>query len=329
MFRSGKILRLVEKYRPTTFKDIVGQDDVITKLKNILSRPDDIPHFLFVGPPGTGKTTAAMCFARALFGPNWKTNFIELNASDNRKIDDVRGKIKRDSSLMGKRVLYLGESDNMFRDAQQALRRVMEKTKETIFILSGNREEKYIPAILSRCTIFRFHKIEDKFILKKLIDVCRAEEVQVDFSNPEIQKGFEQLVKDSNGDLRSALNNLEKLIDEKKEITVASVISLREPTMLKTAILTALAGNFEKAKQIVEDEYIMKNFNSKRIFIGLYEGLDEVKDREVRIRLYDKLGELESRVKLGTNPLIQFVAFIAYCWIVPHLPKTCPALVSR
>jgi len=319
-------MRLVEKYRPQDFLEVIDQHDVIQKLQNILSRPEDVPHLIFVGPPGTGKTTVAICFAKALLGENWRSSFIELNASDERGIEVVRDTIKKYASLMGRRIIFLGESDRMTPDAQHAMRRIMERTVNTIFILDGNEEHKYIDAILSRCAIFRFHKIVDKLILKRIIEICKKEGIKVDFTNPDIRNGFEQLVKDSHGDMRSALNNLEKLYNEKKEITPANVIGLREPEMLKVAIQTALAGDFEKAKQIVEDEYIMKNFNSERIFNDLYHALDEVKDEEVKIRLYEKLAELESNVKLGNSPLIQFMAFVAFCWIAPHLNKRCPIL---
>lgn len=321
-------MRLVEKYRPKTLNDVIGQEEVVLKLKNVLSHPDDLPHFLFVGPPGTGKTTVATCVARQLLGENWRSGFQELNASDDRGIETVRGLIKRYASLIERRILYLGESDNMTKDAQHALRRTMETTKNTLFILSGNYEHKYIEPILSRCAPFHFKKISDKDILRRIVEVCRLEKINVDWTDKEIRKGFEQLVSDVNGDLRKAFNILQTLIDENKQITAANVIGLRVPTMLKTAIQTALGGDFEQAKQIVEDEYIRSNFDSEIIFNHMYHALDDVKDREVKIRLYEKLGELERNVKLGTNPLVQFVAFIAYCWIAPHLPKTCPVLTK-
>lgn len=320
-------MRLFEKHRPTSFDEVMNQKEIVQPIKNMLTRPDDFPHLMFVGPSGTGKTTLAMCIARKLLGDDWRVNFIELNASDERGIETVRGKVKEYSSLMGRRILYLGESDNMTKDAQQALRRTMERTKSTVFILSGNFEHKFITAIRSRCSVFHFKKIEEKDVLRYLIKVCQKEQFKVDFKNKDIQKGFEQLVKDANGDLRYALNSLEKLVGENKEITPANVIGLRQPTMLKTAIQTALSGDFEKAKQIVEDEYIRLNFDSEVIFNDMYHALEAVKDREVRIRLYEKLGELERNVRLGTNPLIQFVAFVAFCWVAPHLPKKFPTEV--
>jgi len=291
----------------------------------MLTRPDDFPHLLFVGPPGTGKTTMALCVARQLLGKEFSSaTFIELNASDERGIETVRNQIKEYARLMGRRVIYLGESDNMTKDGQQALRRILEKTKMTVFILSGNFEHKFIKAIQSRCSLFRFKKIEEKDILRYLVKVCQKEEFKVDFKNKDIQTGFEQLVRDANGDLRYALNSLEKLVGENKEITPANVIGLRQPTMLKTAIQTALAGDFEKAKQIVEDEYIRLNFDSEIIFNDMYHALDEIKEREVKIRLYEKLGELERNIRLGGNPLIQMIAFTAFCWIAPHLQKKFP-----
>lgn len=312
-------MRLVEKYRPKTWDDVVNQKEIVNQIKTILTRPNDLPHMLFVGPPGNGKTSVAHLIAKELNCP-----IIEFNASNDRGIDFVRSEVKEISRLMGKRVLFLDEADNMTRDAQHSMRRIVEKTSTTIFILSGNFEHKFITPIRSRTAVFHFKKIEEKEILRYLIKVCMKEQFKVDFKNKDIQKGFEQLVTDANGDLRYALNSLEKLVGENKEITPANVIGLRQPTMLKTAIQTALAGDFEKAKQIVEDEYIRLNFDSEIIFNDMYHALEEVKEREVKIRLYEKLGELERNIRLGGNPLIQMVAFTAFCWVAPHLPKKFP-----
>lgn len=312
--------RLVEKYRPKSLDEILGQEEVVSTLKS-LSKRKTIPHLLFLGPPGCGKTSVAICFAKELFGEEWRRRFVELNASDERGIDVIRGKIKRLSMTAGEKIVFLDEADNLTEDAQQALRRIMETTKSTIFILAGNREDKIIPPILSRCAIFRFKRLSDADVLRKILTICKEEGIKID---PEAKEGINRLVLESRGDLRWCINSLEKIIGEGKTITPKTVAELKKPDFVADAVKLAVSGDFERAKDLLEDAYINARFNVDSIIEGFYTGISSLEDRELRIRLYSKLGEVEGRLRSGGSPLIQFVSFLAYCWIAPHLPKGCP-----
>ena len=317
-------MRLVEKYRPESLDDIVGQDENIHSIRGVLSHKA-LPHFLFLGPPGTGKTSTAICMAKAKWGDQWKRHFREFNASDVRGIDDVRTRFKPISKHRGERFIFLDEADRMTNDAQHAMRRVMETTPSTVFIWSGNQGWRVIDAIKSRCAIYRFNRLSDEAIARRLLHVIRAEEIKIDLKNPDIRKGLTQLVSDSHGDMRWALNTLEKLIGEKKGISVESVLMLRRPQLAVDAMMRALAGDFQSGKELIEDSYITNGYSFEEIIEELYNGLEKVEDEQVQVRLYRELGEVEGRCRYGSQPLLQLVAFVSYCWIAPRL-KQCPAL---
>jgi len=320
-------MRLVEKYRPKSFDEVVGQEDILPSILEIVERGfDDAPHMLFAGPPGTGKTSVAMLIAKAWFGKNWRNHFVELNASDERGIETVREKIKRYAFAVGKRIIFLDEADSMTPDAQNALRRIMEQTRTSIFILSCNWEWKIIDPIKSRCAIFRFKKLDDKAILRKLLEIIRAEGVKVE-NKEEFKKGILLLVKMSNGDLRRAINYLETIITNGKTINLANVLALREPDIVVDAMKKALDGDFENARKLIEDALIKENFSWEKVVEKLYSAIKTLDlPMEVKARLFVKLSDVEYRIKFGASPVIQLVAFISYVWIVKYLPAKCPLL---
>ena len=303
---------------PKTLDEVVGQDEVIKAIKNIIQR-GDIPHLLFVGPAGTGKTTVAMCIAREIFGDSWEKQFVELNASDERGIDVVRNKIKRLAQSKGKRIIFLDEADALTEDAQHALRRIMEKSN-AIFILSCNYEHKLISPIKSRCARFVFKPIDKKLLLKRILEIIKAENIKFE-ATEETKKALMMIAEHANGDMRYAINLLEKIISKHKEITRESVQFELDIRLVKNAINKALNGNFEEAKKQLEDAYLLSGTNFSVIINEIYRYLDTLNNDAIKIKLYEKLAEIEYRCTVGASPLIQLVGFLAYCWVIQHVPQ--------
>lgn len=278
-------------------------------------------HLLFIGPPGTGKTTVAQCFAKAYLRTSWRNYFHEFNASDARKIDDIRNKIKPLSRLKVKQIIFLDEVDGMRtpnNDAQQALRRVMEQTENTIFILTANYPSKIIDAIKSRCTIFRFKPLGEGEVLKKLLSICKSEGIKLKM-NDEEREGFFQIIRITGGDLRKAINELEKLITSNKEINTKNVIESTKANIISDCVDKALNGDFLKAKNLLEDAYIMSGNNTDLIFDDLVLAVATIQNEQLQARIFYELGELEHRLRTTYRPLLQFTAFLSFVHVAPHL----------
>tara|TARA_Y100000310_G_scaffold267782_1_gene279976 strand:- start:9820 stop:10791 length:972 start_codon:yes stop_codon:yes gene_type:complete len=197
----------VEKFRPKKLSEIVGNKKVIEELKTMVKN-GNINHSLFHGKPGTGKTTTALAIGNELYGELKPINFMELNASDERKIETVRDKIKyfaKSLPLEAKfKIILLDEVDSMYIDAQQALRRIMEKYAQTCrFILSCNSVSKVVPAIVSRCSTYNFQPIEKEEMIERLRYICKMEQLDYD------EESIKYIVENSNGDMRWGLNKLQ------------------------------------------------------------------------------------------------------------------------
>lgn len=308
----------VEKYRPKTLDEVVGQEEVIQRLKGYVERKN-IPHLLFSGPPGTGKTATAIALARDLFGDVWQDNFIEMNASDERGIDVVRHKIKefaRTAPISAPfKVIFLDEADALTADAQAALRRTMEMYSKTCrFILSCNYVSRIIEPIQSRCAVFKFRPVPKEAMKKRLLEICENEGVEID------DEALEALIYVSGGDFRKAINALQGASALGRKITadlIYQITATAKPEEVEKLIETALKGNFMEAREFLDKLMIEYGMSGEDIVSQLYrEILSSKLDESLKVVLIDKLGEIDFRLTEGAHERIQLNAYLAYLTLI-------------
>jgi len=304
---------LAEKYRPKNLNEIVGQPLVVSQLKNLIETKR-FPHLLFIGPPGCGKTSTAYAFANEIGYP-----VVEMNASDERGIQTIREKVKRIAFSSGNRIILLDEMDNMTFDAQQALRRIMERSAEgVVFILTGNHEWKIVDAIKSRCAIFRFRKLDEKDIAKVLIKVLKAEKITV---TSETFKALMRLIKITDGDLRRTLNELETIITKTGTISIESVELLVKPNLALQSLESLFNGNWEDSLKKLEDAVVLSE-NPNEIVNIFYKSIEKLNlPLLTKLKIYDRLSTAESAIKIGCDPVIQLAGFLASIWAYIHTQK--------
>ncbi len=319
MASANEAVMWVEKYRPKVLDEVVDLKDIIEGLKAFMKNPKTMPHLLLAGIPGTGKTTVALCIAHELFGQNWKTFTLELNASDERGIDTVRDRVK-DFSRYSRAafgnvpfaLIILDESDQMTGPAQTALRRIMETSSRTSrFILICNQSSKIIEPIQSRCAIFRFSKLDKKAMIEHLCHIGEKERIKLE------PAAAERIVDYSDGDLRHAINTLQTaaayrngVVDEK---VVSLVVGEASPVQVQLMIRKALSGAFVDARKIMYD--LMGNYGFSGADIVRQMGRELFKmsgmTPEQRAELSSIMGEYDFRLTQGANSDIQLSALLA------------------
>jgi replication factor C small subunit len=274
-----------------------------------------LPHLLFTGSAGIGKTTAAVALAREFFGDTWQTNFREMNASDERGIDVVRNQIKefaRTSPLGGAafKILFLDEADALTTDAQAALRRTMETYARTCrFILSCNYSSKIIDPIQSRCAIYRFRPLDAEAVIEEIRRIAAAEGLTV------TQGALDAIVYVASGDMRKAINALQGAailrsdIDEK---TVYEITSTARPEEINELLDLSIAGRFDEAEQALVELTRVRGIAPNELINQCYRALVQRDiDRTLKVKLIDALGETDFRLSEGASSDIQMEALLA------------------
>ena len=315
----------IEKYRPSNLSEVVGQTPITSRLKNYV-KERSMPHLLFAGPAGTGKTTCALALAKELFGELWKHNLHELNASDERGIDVVRGKIKEFARTAplgedGFKIIFLDEADALTGAAQAALRRTMEKYSRTCrFVMSCNFSSKIIDPIQSRCAVFRFRPLKAEDVERYLKFVAVKEELNID------KEAYESLTYLAQGDLRRAINGLQMTAAANVDITpdvVYQAMAAARPEEVKEALEMSLNNNFAGARERLDTLQITYGLAGEDVLRQMHRSVRDIEVPDtIKVQMIEKLAEADFRLSEGANARIQIEAVIAnFAVLGRHIPE--------
>ncbi|GAA5955573.1 hypothetical protein JCM8115_006793 [Rhodotorula mucilaginosa] len=305
----------VEKHRPRTLDDIVGNVETIERLK-VIARDGNCPHIIISGSPGIGKTTSILALARALLGDNYKEGVLELNASDERGIDVVRDRIKSFAQkkvtlpLGRHKLVILDEADSMTTGAQQALRRTMELYSNTTrFALACNQSNKIIEPIQSRCAILRYARLSDKELLQRLLEICKIEGVKYN------EEGLTALVFTSEGDMRQAVNNLQSTWSGFNFVGADEVFKVCDqphPVKIEKLLTACVRGKVDPAMDAL-DELWTAGYSAVDIVVTLFrvtKGMDSLSEF-IKLEFIREIGFTHMRVLEGVSTIVQLGGLIA------------------
>ena len=303
----------VEKYRPHKLNGITGHKHIVDRLEHFV-KSKNLPNMLFAGRAGLGKTTAALALAKELYGEDIFQCFSELNASDERGIDVVRGKIKDFArsipmASVDFKIILLDEADSLTPDAQQALRRTMETySKNCRFILSCNYSSRIIEPIQSRCAVFRFKSLEDADIKKIVEDIAKKEGLNVD------AKGLDAIVYIAEGDARKAINFLQGSSEKGKitEESVFEVSSRARPKEIAEMVSLALKGKFVESRALLNTLMVKYAMSGEDVLDQVYREVIALPvPDDIKVQMVDRIGEYDFRMSQGADERIQLEALLA------------------
>ncbi len=302
----------VEKYRPSKLSEIVNQTEIIGSLEALIKDPTDMPHLMFSGSAGVGKTTTALCISRQILGEYAKDYTLELNASDERGIGMVREKVKKFSRFAGMvdvpfKIIILDEADEMTSDAQTALRRIIEDTaKYCRFILIANNISKIIDPIQSRCATFKFTSIPEEDMINHLENIAKKEKLKTD------KKGLKAIYDYSEGDLRHAINLMQATasIGEISEDHVKASAGLTKTSDVDIVLKMALSGKIVDAREKMIELTKVYGMSESDFLKYLNSAVFKTKHEKMS-DILEVIAKYDYRILVGANPEIQLTALLA------------------
>ena len=303
----------VEKYRPQKISELVNQKETIGSISSMLKNQSELPHLLFSGSAGVGKTTAALCLSNEILREHWRTYTLELNASDERGINMVRERVKKFSRFAGLdteipfKIIILDEADEMTHDAQTALRRIIEDTSKICrFILIANNLSKIIAPIQSRCVVFKFTRISDKDIISQLKFIAKQEKIKTD------EKGLQTICDYTNGDLRHAINILQAVASsgDVTESIVKSVVGLTKTKDVQDVLKLALDGKISNSRDKMIELIKVYGMSESDFLKYINQAAFNSKTSNLEGML-ETIAKYDYRILVGSNPEIQLSALLA------------------
>jgi replication factor C small subunit len=303
----------VEKYRPQKISDLVNQKEIVGSLVALLKNVSEIPHLLFSGSAGVGKTTLALCLCREILGDGWKEYTLELNASDERGINMVRERVKKFSKFAGLdtnipfKIIILDEADEMTSDAQTALRRIIEDaSKSCRFIMIANNISKIIEPIQSRCAVFKFTTISEKEVIAHIKEIAKKEKVKTD------EDGLKAIYEYTEGDLRHAINLMQATasLGAITEENVKSSAGLTKTTDVESVLKLAIAGKITDARSKMIELIKVYGMSESDFLKYINEAIYKTKQPNL-VEISEILAKYDYRILSGANPEIQLSALLA------------------
>jgi len=303
----------VEKYRPKKISELVNQKEIVNSIKSLLKNQVEMPHLLFSGSAGVGKTTTALCVSKEILGEHWRDYTLELNASDERGINMVRERVKKFSRFAGLdtkipfKIIILDEADEMTSDAQTALRRIVEDTSKICrFILIANNLSKIINPIQSRCVVFKFTRISDNDIVSQLKFIAKKENVKFD------EKGLSAICNYTGGDLRHAINILQATASSGNvtESVVKSVAGLTKTKDVQDVLKLALDGKITDARDKMIELVKVYGMSESDFLKYINQAVFNSKVNNLE-GILETIAKYDYRILVGANPEIQLSALLA------------------